>query len=77
MEYKKRIYCAICKNKNLIDVVFLGKVPLAGNFPKQEEIPQVKKYDLFLQMCEKCSLVQTDSIIDSDILFRIIDICLL
>ena len=37
-EYKIRTECAICRNRDLITVVDYGKVPLAGFFPKKEEL---------------------------------------
>lgn len=70
MEYKKRTSCASCNNTNLEDIIFLGNVPLAGNFPTSAELSTVKRYDLSLQFCSQCKLVQTDSIIDSDVLFK-------
>lgn len=68
--YSKRKCCASCDSKALKDILDLGKVPLAGFFPKKEELDNVSSFDLKLQMCEKCKLVQTDSVIDPDILFR-------
>lgn len=70
MEYKKRTHCAICGNGEIDTIVNLGEVPLAGNFPTKDELNIVKKYNLSLQFCNKCKLVQTDSIIDSDTLFK-------
>ncbi len=70
-EYKTRVKCAICDNTNLISVIDFGNVPLAGNFPKNEsEIAIEQKYHLCLLFCEKCGLLQTNSIVDSDFLFR-------
>ncbi len=69
-EYKKRSSCACCGNTSLKNVISFGEVPLAGNFPKKEELPTVKKYELSLMFCESCALLQTDSIIDSDTLFK-------
>lgn len=69
-EYKKRTCCACCRNSSLKTVISFGEVPLAGNFPKKEEIESTKKYDLSILFCEKCALVQTNSIIDSDYLFK-------
>jgi SAM-dependent methyltransferase len=57
-------------NKELVDIVYLGNVPLAGHFPKQSELSNVNRYDLSLMFCNECKLVQTDSIIDSDVLFK-------
>lgn len=69
-DYSKRECCASCDSMVLKDILDLGKVPLAGFFPKKEELDSVSLFDLKLQMCEKCKLVQTDSVIDPDILFR-------
>lgn len=69
-EYKKRTCCACCKNSSLKTIISFGEVPLAGNFPKKEELENTKKYELSILFCEKCALVQTNSIIDSDYLFK-------
>jgi len=66
--YKKRKKCAVC-NSNLQNVLELGKVPLAGYFPKKGEDDK-KIYDLNLMVCPNCGLVQTDSIINPDVLFK-------
>lgn len=69
-EYKSRESCAICNNKNLNTILDFGKMPLAGDFPLQDNLSKSKKYPLALQYCDECKLVQTDSIIDSDFLFK-------
>ena len=68
-EYKKRNKCAICNNKNLNTIIKYGEIPLAGDFPTKEDFSNEKKYNMDLQFCTNCSLLQTDSIIDSQILF--------
>lgn len=70
MIYQKRNQCAICGNNNLKEVIKLGSVPLAGYFPKNNELENTDYFDLNLNFCEKCGLVQTDSIIDPDFLFK-------
>lgn len=70
MVYKKREKCAICDNINLKNIISFGKVPLAGKFPKKEELSNINIYDLNLVICEECGLVQTDSIISPDVLFK-------
>jgi len=70
IEYKKRKKCAVCDSKVLSTVLDFGEVPLAGNFPKLEELDNVKVYDLSLMICDDCGLVQTNSIISPDILFK-------
>lgn len=67
--YQKRSCCANCNNKELYDILDLGKVPLAGHFP-ESNINDVDLFPLKLQFCEECKLVQTDSVIDPDLLFR-------
>lgn len=70
-EYQIRAKCAICDNINLTNVINFGNVPLAGNFPKNEvEIQNEQKYNLCLLFCDQCGLLQTNSIVDSDFLFR-------
>lgn len=71
MVYKKRSSCAICKkNKSLHSILNYNEVPLAGDFPKKEEIGQCLKFNLELLFCDNCCLLQTNSIIDPDILFK-------
>lgn len=69
-EYKKRSKCAICKNKKLQKILELGQVPLAGYFPKDDERHILSGYELNLNFCPKCGLVQTDSVINPDTLFK-------
>tara|TARA_R100000030_G_scaffold51348_2_gene38659 strand:+ start:48 stop:1310 length:1263 start_codon:yes stop_codon:yes gene_type:complete len=68
--YKKRKYCAGCDETDFLSVLGLGKVPLAGVFPLKEELENENKYPLNLLFCKKCSLVQTDSFIEPQILFE-------
>jgi SAM-dependent methyltransferase len=69
-EYKLRKSCAVCKNANLNTIIDFGEISLAGNFPTKEEIDNCRKYPLSLKYCDTCKLVQTDSIINSDFLFK-------
>lgn len=68
--YKKRINCAICDGTDLHTVLKYGEVPLAGFFPKKEELDSISKYPLQLVVCGNCFLMQTDSVIDADHLFK-------
>tara|TARA_B100000029_G_scaffold474211_1_gene516307 strand:+ start:1897 stop:3138 length:1242 start_codon:yes stop_codon:yes gene_type:complete len=68
--YKKREYCAGCDGNDFLNVLSLGEVPLAGVFPLKEELENESKYPLNLLFCKKCSLVQTDSFIEPQILFE-------
>ena len=68
--YTKRKYCAGCDEGNFLKVLSLGEVPLAGVFPLKEELENESKYPLNLLFCKECSLVQTDSFIEPQILFE-------
>lgn len=68
--YKKRSACAICGNTELDTILNYGQVPLAGYFPSKDEIDREELFPLCVVFCSKCYLVQTDSIIDADKLFR-------
>lgn len=68
--YKKRVECASCSNKNLLSILDYNEVPLAGYFPSKDEVEQEELYSLCILFCDKCFLVQTDSIIDADKLFK-------
>lgn len=68
--YKKRVNCAICDGKDLHTILEYGEVPLAGFFPKKEELDSIPKYPLQLVVCGNCFLMQTDSVIDADHLFK-------
>ena len=68
--YKIREKCASCNSKNFQDVLELGIVPMAGYFPTKEQLDIQLKFPLKLLFCKDCKLVQTDSIIDPDILFK-------
>lgn len=46
------------------------QVPLAGYFPTIDEIHNEEKFDLNILFCDKCFLVQSDSVIDADSLFK-------
>ena len=69
-EYKIRTQCSICNNAELKCIVDFGEISLAGNFPKENELQNCKKYQLSLLYCNKCHLIQTNSIIDADFLFK-------
>ena len=68
--YKVREKCAVCDNTDLNTIMEYGKVPLAGDFPSGKELLNDRKFNLNVQFCEKCGLLQTDSIIDADALFK-------
>lgn len=68
--HKKRKECAICGNKDLKTIIEYGEVPLAGDFPSKDELDVERKFNMDLLFCEECCLLQTDSVIDADALFK-------
>ena len=70
MVYKVRTKCAVCENSNLTTILDYGTVPLAGHFPAANELEKEELFPLEILLCERCLLVQTDSVIDADKLFR-------
>jgi len=69
-EYNKRTECAICGSHDLETILDYGEVPLAGYFPKEDQLDDIKKYNLGLQYCTQCHLIQTNSTIDANVLFK-------
>lgn len=70
--YQKRKQCASCNSSNFSNILDLGIVPLAGYFPTKKQVLSKKesKFPLNLLSCDKCKLIQTDSVIDPNILFK-------
>ena len=68
--HKPRFECAVCSNPELRVVMDYGPVPLAGDFPLREQLKNNQKYNLSLQFCSKCGLLQTGSMINEDLLFK-------
>ena len=68
--YQKRNECAVCDNTVLQEVLNLNEVPLAGYFPTENQLEEKSIYPLRLLFCDDCKLVQTDSVINPDILFK-------
>ena len=57
MKIKK---CRNCKNNKLTNLFTLGKLSFTGKFPKNKNT-NIKKTELTLVMCTKCTLVQLDT----------------
>ena len=70
--FSKRKSCAISNSDDFTTILDLGIVPLAGYFPTFEQVrsKQESKYPLKLLLCNESKLVQVDSVIDPDILFK-------
>ena len=71
-EYKFFDSCRFCGSLNIKIVVDLGLLPLAGGFIKPKENKRVteKFYPLKLVFCEDCFLLQVNSSISPDTLFK-------
>jgi methylation protein EvaC len=70
-EYKHYDICRFCFSTNLIPVINLGYVPLAGGFlDSKKTFSSEKNYPLEISFCKDCYLVQSINIIDKDMLFR-------
>ena len=70
MIYQKRQTCAICGNTARETILDYGDVPAAGSFPKENDRDHEPKYHLGLEFCHVCGLLQTNSILDADYLFK-------
>ena len=62
--------CRICKNKKLSLILDYKKVALSGSFLKKNNLRSEKKYDLKLLICNKCSHIQINNLINPDLLFK-------
>ncbi len=69
-DYQVRNKCAVCDNSLLQEVLNLNEVPLAGYFPTENQLEEKSTYPLKLLFCDDCKLVQTDSVINPDVLFK-------
>lgn len=64
-------WCRFCNSSNVLKVVDLGKMPLAGGFIKDKSFFKTeKKYPIALNFCKDCYLIQTSIAINPNILFR-------
>ena len=63
--------CRICKSKQIVEVVNLGRQPLANKYPKNiRELKNEKKFNLSVLFCKKCKSAQIKKIINRNILFE-------
>ncbi|HWB63863.1 MAG TPA: class I SAM-dependent methyltransferase [Chitinophagales bacterium] len=69
--YRNRTECHICGNRQLTDIMYFGKIPLADKLYTTLQEAQEKEITvpLTLQFCPACSLVQIKEIVDRSILF--------
>lgn len=63
--------CRFCFSANIQEVINLGYVPLAGGFIKKNRLSEQENfYPLTLSFCINCYLLQTNNVVDEDILFK-------
>jgi len=68
--HKKYNHCRVCNSIKIHKVIDLGDVPLAGGFLIKKQFSKEKLYPLTLNFCTNCYLLQTENVIDKDILFK-------
>ncbi|MFA6339070.1 MAG: sugar nucleotide-binding protein [Candidatus Paceibacterota bacterium] len=69
-DYYRRKKCRICDSTDLVEILNLGKTPLANSFIKSEDLKSEEKtFPLALNFCKNCSLVQLTHIVDPKLLF--------
>ena len=70
-EYRRYNNCRFCFSSNLVPVLNLGNVPLAGGFLKTtKNIAFEKLYPLEISFCKNCYLLQSINVINADTLFK-------
>ncbi len=69
--FNKITKCRVCDSKNLIDIVNLGRQPLANALLKNKKQTKKEiKIPLILCVCKKCKLVQLKHTVKPSILFK-------
>ncbi|HEX8965061.1 MAG TPA: class I SAM-dependent methyltransferase [Patescibacteria group bacterium] len=64
-------HCRSCNSSNLVSFLNLGYVPLAGGFlTSQSQFKNEFYYPLEVCFCKNCFLVQTNNVVNKDILFK-------
>ena len=63
--------CRICHSEKIVEVIDLGKQPLANKYPKNKfQIKNEKKFSLKILFCKNCKSGQIKKIINRNILFE-------
>ena len=71
MNYRLYKHCRFCNGKNIHRILNLGNMPLAGGFLKDpSDFRKEKRYPLELYFCKDCLLVQVNTVINKNILFK-------
>lgn len=68
----RRENCRCCGSKSLLRFLDLGKMPLAGGFlaNTKEAIAKEQQFQLDVDVCQECGLVQITEIVDPEIMFQ-------
>lgn len=62
--------CIACKSNKIVKILEFGKIPVSNSFVKFNELSKVKKYQLGLDFCKKCFLVQNSKKINNKKIFN-------
>lgn len=63
-------YCIGCKKNDLKKIIRFGKMPLSNDFLNSKNKSKVKKYELGLNFCKNCYLLQISKIINNKKIFN-------
>ena len=69
-KFIRRDTCRFCQGTNLVEILDLGNVPLAGGFIKEKDFAAEKYYPLTLDFCQDCYLVQVSNVVSGETLFQ-------
>lgn len=62
--------CRVCGSPELVSILDLGQVPLANSFRAPDDSTIEPLFDLGIQWCGSCAIVQLTSLVDPETLFR-------
>lgn len=68
--FTARTRCRSCESSALFKFLNFGQMPLAGCFPRQDELGQEQRFPLAVCLCEACGLVQLSGVVAREVLFR-------
>ena len=66
----KTIYCRICNNKDLINVISLGNQKITSIFKKYGDHDKINSYPINLCMCKYCGLIQLEETTPADDMYK-------
>ena len=70
-DYTHKKTCRICRSSGLIEILDLGKTPLANSFLQKKDLRKPSRmFPLRLYFCGTCSLVQLCDVVTPTLLFR-------